>query len=81
MAVRDSAFAHRLLAVEALDGRERPSRAELLPFFTTKPRGSGVGLATVQKVAAGHGGSVEVGNRPGAGARFTVRLPLAEASA
>jgi signal transduction histidine kinase len=39
-------------------------------------RGSGVGLALVRHVAEAHGGRVAVESRPGAGSRFTLRLPL-----
>jgi signal transduction histidine kinase len=39
-------------------------------------RGSGVGLALVRHVAAGHGGRVTVASRPGEGSRFTIWLPL-----
>ncbi|MGH0030940.1 MAG: two-component system sensor histidine kinase NtrB [Myxococcota bacterium] len=46
------------------------------PFFTTRERGSGIGLATVQKVVASHGGRVELDTRVGHGTTFTVRLPL-----
>ena len=46
------------------------------PFFTTKQRGSGVGLATVQKIMATHGGGVELDSRPGEGSTFRLRLPL-----
>ncbi len=46
-------------------------------YFTTKPEGTGVGLAVTQQVVAAHGGSVEVDSRPGQGARFTLRLPRA----
>ncbi|HWP35766.1 MAG TPA: ATP-binding protein [Thermodesulfobacteriota bacterium] len=49
------------------------------PFFTTKADGSGVGLATVQKIAAGHGGWVDVASEPGRGATFRLVLPLAPA--
>jgi PAS domain S-box-containing protein len=50
------------------------------PFFTTKDgRGTGLGLATVREFADEAGGSVEAGNVPGAGAVFTLRLPLAAA--
>lgn len=46
------------------------------PFFTTKPEGSGVGLATVQKIVTGHGGGVEVQSEPGRGASFRIVLPI-----
>jgi nitrogen-specific signal transduction histidine kinase len=46
------------------------------PFFTTKPRGSGLGLASAQKIAAAHGGAIEVDAGPGA-CTFRLRLPVA----
>ncbi|HSD72064.1 MAG TPA: HAMP domain-containing sensor histidine kinase, partial [Thermoanaerobaculia bacterium] len=49
-----------------------------LPFYSTKPRGSGFGLAIVARIAELHGGTVEVGPRPGGGAVFTLRLPEPE---
>jgi two-component system nitrogen regulation sensor histidine kinase NtrY len=50
-----------------------------VPFYTTKPAGSGVGLALAQQVARAHGGEVSLVNREdGEGARATVSLPLAE---
>ncbi|MFN8233174.1 MAG: ATP-binding protein [Actinomycetota bacterium] len=39
--------------------------------------GSGIGLTVVRELVEAHGGSVEVSSRPGAGASFTVRLPMA----
>jgi signal transduction histidine kinase len=45
------------------------------PFFTTRPAGSGIGLAWVQKAAAAHGGSVSVSDCSGGGARFTLHVP------
>lgn len=51
--------------------------AELFtPFFTTKPDGTGLGLATVHRIVDAHGGAMSVDSRPGQGARFTVQLPL-----
>lgn len=46
-----------------------------LPFFSSKPGGSGFGLAIVARIAELHGGTVEVTDRTGGGAVFTLRLP------
>jgi nitrogen fixation/metabolism regulation signal transduction histidine kinase len=49
-----------------------------VPFYTTKPTGSGVGLALAQQIARAHGGEIRLVNREdNEGARATVRLPLA----
>ncbi len=51
-------------------------RARLFtPFFTTKPGGTGLGLATVHRIVEAHGGTVEVAAVEPHGARFTVHLP------
>jgi signal transduction histidine kinase len=46
-----------------------------LPFFSSKPGGSGFGLAIVARIAELHGGTVDVTERDGGGAVFTLRLP------
>ena len=48
------------------------------PFFTSRPDGTGLGLAVVRSVARAHGGDVELTDSAGTGACFVLRLPLAE---
>ena len=48
-----------------------------VPFFTTKPGGSGIGLALSRQIAEAHGGTVQLANRPeGRGCEARLRLPL-----
>lgn len=48
------------------------------PFYTTKEpgQGTGLGLATSQRIIQQHGGDIEVVSRPAEGATFVVRLPV-----
>src|SRR6187399_879222 len=49
-----------------------------VPFFTTKPGGSGIGLALSRQIAEAHGGALTLVNRDDRkGTRATLRLPLA----
>jgi signal transduction histidine kinase len=45
------------------------------PFHTTKPGGTGLGLATTRKIVEAHGGEISVQSAPGRGTKFTIRLP------
>jgi signal transduction histidine kinase len=46
------------------------------PFFTTKPQGSGLGLAVVRKIVDAHGGRIDLQSTLGQGTRFRVTLPV-----
>jgi signal transduction histidine kinase len=49
-----------------------------VPFFTTKPAGSGIGLVLSRQIAEAHGGSLTLQNRTDApGCEARLRLPLA----
>jgi two-component system, NtrC family, nitrogen regulation sensor histidine kinase NtrY len=54
-----------------------PNTANLfVPFFTTKPGGSGIGLVLSRQIAEAHGGSLDLCNRtPGPGCEARLRLP------
>ncbi|MGD8846361.1 MAG: cache domain-containing protein [Desulfobacteraceae bacterium] len=51
------------------------------PFYTTKDVGAGTGLGLSVSyfiITNNHGGTMEVSSKPGQGARFTIRLPMAQ---
>jgi len=47
-----------------------------VPFYTTKPGGSGIGLALSRRIAEAHGGWLSLDNRAQGGCIATLRLPL-----
>jgi two-component system, NtrC family, nitrogen regulation sensor histidine kinase NtrY len=62
-------------------GLSNPSNL-FVPFYTTKPGGSGIGLALARQICEAHGGVLQVANRldgPGCGAE--IRLPLSASQA
>ncbi len=77
---------HQMAMVEVIDEGEGIP-VELLPrifelYFTTKPKGSGIGLAMTYRILQLHGGAMEVRsntdrNSPELGTTFTFRLPIA----
>lgn len=71
---------HRTLRVAVSDNGsgidDAAARRMFTPFFTTKAKGTGLGLALVQKIVVTHNGRVTAGNLEGGGARFQVWLPM-----
>lgn len=47
-----------------------------VPFFTTRPTGTGLGLPVVRRIAEAHGGEVVLHDTPGGGATFELSIPL-----
>jgi two-component system sensor histidine kinase HydH len=45
------------------------------PYYTTKPRGTGLGLPITNRIVKAHGGRVELRNKDSGGAVFTIKLP------
>ena len=83
--VRVEHTAGRAVLEVADDGPGIPSEARdylFEPFFTLRRqgRGSGLGLAVVYSIVSAHDGEVDVLSAPGKGARFIIRLPLADAA-
>jgi signal transduction histidine kinase len=48
------------------------------PFFTTKKKGTGLGLGIVKNIIESHGGSILIANREEKGTRVTVELPVSQ---
>ncbi len=63
------------------EGKGLPDTSNLfVPFFTTKPNGSGIGLALSRQIADAHGGTITLENHvDAAGCRAALRLPVAKA--
>jgi PAS domain S-box-containing protein len=60
------------------EGPGLPNTGNLfVPFFTTKPGGSGIGLVLSRQIAERHGGTLTLENRiNGKGCRATLRIPI-----
>ena len=46
------------------------------PFYTNKTKGFGIGLTASQTIIFNHHGNIKVKSEPGAGATFTVKIPI-----
>jgi signal transduction histidine kinase len=50
------------------------------PFFSTRKRGTGLGLSTTRRIIRDHGGTIQLHSETGRGTSFTIRMPLAAAA-
>lgn len=70
----------RLIQIEITDTGEgiEPKHAANIfqPFFTTKPKGTGLGLPICRQLVEQHGGTIVATENPGGGTCFRIRLPL-----
>jgi CheY-like chemotaxis protein len=48
------------------------------PYFTTKPTGTGIGLASVFSIVNRHDGTIKVTSKPGSGSTFTLYMPASD---
>ncbi|MBN2445432.1 MAG: HAMP domain-containing histidine kinase, partial [Phycisphaerae bacterium] len=54
---------------------DETARLAFEPFYTTKARGTGLGLPICRKIAEAHGGTISIRSIPGEGTTVAVRLP------
>ena len=76
VAVQHDAPGFRIEVADRGNGlSEGTLRDALLPFYSTKPTGTGLGLTLCREIVEAHGGRLSLANRSGGGARVTVWLP------
>jgi signal transduction histidine kinase len=65
----------RIAITDQGSGMDEETRARLFePFYTTKTRGTGLGLAVSERIMSAHGGSISVDSKLGSGTTFTLVL-------
>jgi PAS domain S-box-containing protein len=69
----------RIVVADNGAGMSREEAAKLFePFYTTKPKGTGLGLWLSHRMIHDHGGTIQVESEPGKGTTFVITLPAAE---
>jgi len=76
LGVQEHAAGWRLQVLDRGAGMsEEVLRNALLPFYSTKPAGAGLGLTLCREVIEAHGGRISLANRPGGGLAATLWIP------
>jgi signal transduction histidine kinase len=66
----------RVSVADTGSGMDEATKARIFePFYTTKERGVGLGLAVTRRLVDSHGGSIDVASSPGSGTTFVIDLP------
>ncbi|HVN43880.1 MAG TPA: ATP-binding protein [Steroidobacteraceae bacterium] len=82
VAVREAAPGFRIEVADRGSGlSESVLRDALLPFYSTKAAGTGLGLTLCREIIEAHGGRLSLANREGGGALITVWLPVTAGAA
>src|SRR5262249_15982284 len=75
-AIRNPQSAIELCVIDTGKGMRPEVVAKVFkPVFSTRPGGTGLGLATTRKIIEAHGGTIQVESAEGRGTKFTLRLP------
>jgi signal transduction histidine kinase len=82
VSVRPAGDSAQITVTDTGIGMDEETKANIFtPFFTTKSRGIGLGLAVTKRVVEAHGGTISVQSTPSVGTSFTVTVPAADTMA